>query len=74
MGYKKALLEFATLASSKMILGTTGSTFAREAAYFGGVHIIMRNHRTYKVKYNMKNWGKCNYVPSYGENVFNLTP
>ena len=40
-GYLGPLLEFMVLASSGRIVGTAGSSFAAEAAYFGGVEQVM---------------------------------
>jgi hypothetical protein len=68
-GYKKALLEFATLASSNRILGTAGSTFAREASFFGGIRVTMRKQNTYILK-NLHESGNCTFIAPYGKNLF----
>lgn len=71
-GYKKSLLEFATLASSSMIVGTAGSTFAREASYFGGIELTMLIQQTFSVIKNKKAYGKCCFINRYAKNIFEL--
>lgn len=70
-GYKKSLLEFATLASSNMIIGTAGSTFAKEASYFGGVDLTMLKQNTYVLK-TIKPYGKCSFSNRYANNIFSV--
>jgi len=68
-GYKKSLLEFATLASSNMIVGTAGSTFAKEASYFGGVELTMLKQNTYILR-TIKSHGGCGFKHRYDKNIF----
>lgn len=68
-GYLPALLEFATLATSQFIIGTAGSTFAREAANFGGISSVMMDHG-YRIRSHIKSDQVCAYSSPYGQNVF----
>ena len=72
VGYLPALLEFATLASSRFVIGTAGSTFSREAANFGGISSVMMDHG-YRISSRTQIDRSCTYSPPYGTNVFSFS-
>jgi len=52
-----------------MVLGTAGSTFAREASFFGGVHLTMLKQNTYFLK-KIEAYGNCTFISPYSLNLF----